>query len=316
MKKSLIVALLFAVVAAPAFATSALVLNPSVDQMLVAAGKNPLNYDYQNDGMIESLQGGLMEWILADPARPSHNAIHAAYAANYAYITGKVPQSNATYILFSNIWAMFATVGTPETIAAMNSDYAAYFATFAVNPADFNTSCAGLLGPDGDFDGDGYTNLEEYTANGGQDEDHPLADAAALAAVRAAFYPGVTTPTIVTTDLIISIAISPRATLFEGAAATLTATTQNGEAPLTIEWFKGATSVGTGTTLALTGALAEAGVYTAVVTDSTTPLPANATSNAITVSVLAAANLPVMGIAGLVLLAGLAGAIGVRKLRK
>lgn len=322
MKKSMIVALLVgvAVLASGAAFAGAFTLDPSVDATLTGAGKNVLNYDYQNDGMIESLQFGMLEYILANPSAPHHDQVHTAYAANLAYFTAKVPQINATYILFTKIWSLMATIGTQATLDAMNDDYNQpvsgrnYFITLGISFAAMDTSCGAFLGPDGDVDNDGYTNFEEYTAAGGLDEDHPLADVAALAAVRTAFYPLVTVPN--TTDLTISIAISPRATLFEGAAATLTASTLNGVAPLSIEWFKGTTSVGTGTTLALTGALTDAGVYTAVVTDSADPLPLRATSNAVTVSVLSAANLPVMGIAGLALLAGLAGAIGVRKIRK
>jgi hypothetical protein len=273
----------------------------------------PATCDLDANGMLDSDELALMEAVIAG----GNTNVAAAYAANQA-LFHQVFDPAAILYGAPNIDALcrllggLATLGDPAKVAWLVNEIETGFnevfaAAAPLVEANMVTTAQPVVGAGGDVDGDTLTNQAEYDAIDGI--------GGPGSALRTTFLTDAQTYDFVTTDLIVTISISPRTTLFEGSGATLTAVVGNGTAPTIVKWFRGSTEVGTGLTHNLTGALSDAGSYTAVVTDSSDPI-ASDTSNAITVSVLAAADLPVMGIAGLVLLAGLAGAIGVRKLRK
>lgn len=249
------------------------------------------------NGILDQAEAHLIFAILNNDSAPNHVAIHAAWTANLARATTDL--ALGMFAPYRPVVAVYTTIGTPESFQSI----AAFVSTYGVslNPANYNLTAAGWLGPNGDLDGDDYTNLVEF--EGAADE------AAYITGAQTVNAPPTLTVTVAGN---VSGAMTP-----SGTSVTLTATAVSGTAPYTYVWKKDGVATGdTGASLTFVAAVADSGTYTCQVTDSSAPAGTVDSSNSVVLNVMDAANLPAMGIAGIVLLAGLAGALGARKIRK
>lgn len=108
------------------------------------------------NGILDSDEFALLAQAISSHSSPLHEDGCAAFAANLAQATIDLPAG------YRETVAAYFTLGDSDSVTAM----VAFFAFFAIDldPADYNLSQAAFLGPDGDADGDGLTNKEEYDA--------------------------------------------------------------------------------------------------------------------------------------------------------
>ena len=116
------------------------------------------------NGMLDADEFAVLTTILADAGHPHHTAIHAAWQTNLAQMTSDLgPALLATDPGLDLFLAAFATLGSPDDW--MTIEYQLLF-TYepATRPAqsNYDLSQASLLAQDGDLDGDGITNRDEY----------------------------------------------------------------------------------------------------------------------------------------------------------
>jgi len=211
-----------------------------------------------------------------------------------------------------SILTALATEGDPTTITAADA-LVAQLGAIGITPPEGgisgNTAGFGsILGPEGDADGDGFTNRQEYNYFKG----HPDSGSTASATViKAQLTANITPPPTIPKVTILGSA----GTRQEGDTITLKALVENTTA-LTYAWTKvgSATVLGTAQQLVVSPAtLADAGKY---VVKITTASDGDVTSNPATVIVVPAGQLPIAGGLGLALLAGACALGGVGSIRR
>lgn len=166
-----------------------------------------------------------------------------------------------------------------------------------------------FLAKDGDADGDGYTNFEEYQEFAGV---KGPGDTFIAAVLDPSIYPGYVPPS---SD---KVTIYPSGTIKveEGGTIDLRVELKDLVAPYSIQWTKNGEDIdgATGNRLVIRDVTtADAGVYQCVVTDSSKGIYASAT---VTVQILPEGTIPVAGGIGLAVITTLCSAGGVLVLRR
>lgn len=256
-----------------------------------------LTSDNDGDGIPDATWDALISAILADTGQPTYGVVSAAWTANLAslvpvhdaLVTGGYPETTATAL--QSIWAAGLTcVGYGYVLAALTD-----FGLEALMPASPDISAGPIVGPNGNADGDAFSNVEEYGAAGGD---------------RAQFLTNALTPGgfTITTD-------PQGGNIFVGQSWTFTVAVANGVPPFLYQWKKGTTAVGTNTaSYTITNAqLSDAGSYTCTVSDQEWAM---VTSNPVILNVYDAGSLPAAGIYGLIALVMLCLGAGVIVLRR
>jgi len=108
------------------------------------------------NGILDSDEFALLADAVGSHSSPLHEDGCAAFQANYAQATIDLPAG------YRETVAAYFTLGDTDSVTAM----VAFFAFFLIelDPADYDLSQATFLGPNGDADGDGLTNKQEYDA--------------------------------------------------------------------------------------------------------------------------------------------------------
>jgi hypothetical protein len=120
------------------------------------------------NGILDSDELAVLSWILADASRPHHDAAHTAYAANLAQLDADMTSNPLAAAYKSQLLIAltgYITLGDAGGFARGAAIVAQ--AGLILNAANYNQTQAGVLAFDGDADGDGQTNLQEYTAIAG-----------------------------------------------------------------------------------------------------------------------------------------------------
>ena len=116
------------------------------------------------NGILDADEFAVLTTILADAGHPHHTAIHTAWQTNLARMTSDLgPALLATDPGLDLFLAAFATLGSADDW--MTIEYQLLFMYEpATRPAqsNYDLSQASLLAQDGDLDGDGITNRDEY----------------------------------------------------------------------------------------------------------------------------------------------------------
>jgi hypothetical protein len=120
------------------------------------------------NGILDSDELAVLSWILADVSRPHHDAVHTAYSANLAQLDADMtsnPLANAYKSQLLVALTGYITLGDAGGFARGAAIVAQ--AGLILNAANYNQTQAPVLAFDGDLDGDGQTNLQEYGAIAG-----------------------------------------------------------------------------------------------------------------------------------------------------
>lgn len=119
------------------------------------------------NGILDSDELAVLSWILADASRPHHDAVHTAYSANLAQLDAEMTADvllisyKSQYLIALTAYITLGDAGGFARAADLLSS------RIILNAANYNQTQAGVLAFDGDADGDGQTNLQEYTAIAG-----------------------------------------------------------------------------------------------------------------------------------------------------
>jgi hypothetical protein len=147
------------------------------DAVLTGAGLNPASTDGNGNaggdanGILDSDELAVMSWILADVTRPHHDGVHTAYTTNLARMNADMAR-NSTLSGLASIYAKplaaYITLGDAGGFARGAAILAQYSGGAVIlNTADYDQTQVGVLAFDADPDGDGKTNLQEYSAIAG-----------------------------------------------------------------------------------------------------------------------------------------------------
>ena len=205
----------------------------------------------------------------------------------------------------------YATEGDDQSMLALDT-LLGLLGQLGITPpsggvAAHTTGFKNIFGPEGDADGDGFTNRQEYNyfKNNADPGKTP-----AFTVVKAQLTAAVTPPATIPAVLVLS-----SGTYEEGTTLTLTAVAKNTTGALAYAWSKdGGPTIGTAQQLVIPVlALTDAGKYS--VTASSTQ-DGSILSNTVTVVVVAAGTLPIAGGLGLALLAGACALGGVGSIRR
>ncbi len=209
------------------------------------------------------------------------------------------------------ILAGYATEGDAQSVGALET-LLGLLSQIGIQPptggvAGNTTGFGTILGPDGDADGDGYTNRQEYNYF----KNNPDSGSTAAATViKAQLTASITPPATIPKCLVIG-----GGTFEEGGMLTLTAIAQNTTA-LTYSWSKdGGVSIGSASQFVIPVlALTDSGKYKCTIgIDNTGGV---VESNVVAVTVVPAGTLPIAGGLGLALLAGACALGGVGSIRR
>jgi hypothetical protein len=199
----------------------------------------------------------------------------------------------------------YATEGDAQSVGALDT-LLGLLGQIGITPpvggvAGNTTGFAAILGPDGDADGDGFSNRQEYNYFKSQGP---------AVAIHAELDPATVPPVGV-------IILGGGKTVEEGTSLTLTAATLPGTTALTFAWTKegSATVLGTAQQLVISVLkLSDAGKY--IVSITTDAQGTTVSSQAVSVKVVASGQLPIAGGLGLALLAGACALGGVGSIRR
>lgn len=227
--------------------------------------------DDNGDGLVDRAQFRLLDAVLRDDSAPHHAETLAAYQANLTRFTRdntlgvRCVFMEALYHFTCDDFNRFAagtfTLANPTSIQMLVSNFADS-ADIILDPANYNLSLAGLLPGNGDLDGDGYTNVQEYAAVCGN------IDAYVAAATDAAKNPA-TLPCCM--NCVLQITGEPQdAQKYAGQPLTLSVTVKDAEGTVHYQWYRGDDAVGADASeLALASLrVADGGPYRCVVTDA------------------------------------------------
>lgn len=121
------------------------------------------------NGMLDSAEMALVSAILANASLDlsgsggvDHTSVHNAWTQALSSATTDLSGALGIYPQIGTVAAGYAMLG-PDSFAAINAFTTGY--TFPLTSTyALALALDGFLGPDGDADGDGYTNIEEYDA--------------------------------------------------------------------------------------------------------------------------------------------------------
>lgn len=269
-----------------------------------------------------SYELGIMAAVLNDPTEPLHADALAGFKEYYQNIKDLVVQALTTagYIALvpavaphligslTGILAADATMGDETTNEALNQ-LLGLLADLGLTPPEGGIGALGTavpaLGPEGDADGDGYTNRQEYNYFVGSLE-YPAEDY-----VAAALDPAQTPPAVLTIT-------GPTGRVPLGADVTISVTVNIGTA-VNYQWYKDDAMLDgeTGSAVELLNAqVADSGVYRVDVNvDNGAGKAVELYSASFTLTV-SEFSVPVGGAFGLIMLAGACGMAGVAGLRR
>jgi hypothetical protein len=272
---------------------------------------------------------GLLAAIMNDTANPNNAAVVNAFKGNFEFfkvlvttalanvpvkadLRGLVP-SLAPYLAsgLTTILAGYATEGDLDTVAALDALINELGAIGVTPPAGGvagnTTGYPAILSPNGDADGDGFTNKQEYN----------VYKALGAAATIAAQLDG--TPACLPLVIPAVVTLGGTGTYEEGATLELIASAPNGMDVVGYEWFKDGIPLGITTPKLVINILAptHSGRYSCKIY-TTDPCYPVIVSRPIYVTVVPLGTLPLTGGLGLALLAGacaLGGVGGIRRRR-
>ena len=269
-----------------------------------------------------SYELGILAAVLNDPSEPLHAAALAGFKQYYQNIKDLVVQAltSSGYIglvsmfapnlvgSLTGVLAADATMGDATTNEALNQ-LLLLLEDLGLTPPPGGIGSLGTavpeLGPEGDADGDGYTNRQEYNYFVGSLE-YPAADY-----VAAALDPAQTPPAVLTIT-------GPTGRVPLGADVTISVTVNIGTA-VNYQWYKDDAMLDgeTGSAVELLNAqVADSGVYRVDVNvDNGAGKAVELYSASFTLTV-SEFSVPVGGAFGLIMLAGACGMAGVAGLRR
>ncbi len=144
------------------------------DTAMLTANLNPNSTDGNGDasgaanGILDSDELAVLAWVLADTGRPHHDAVHAAYTTNLTRMNLDMagnPNLAGLAAGYAVPLAAYITLGDAGGFARGQAILYTYSAhVLLTNPANYDQTQASFLSAAGDADGDGLTNLQEYTA--------------------------------------------------------------------------------------------------------------------------------------------------------
>lgn len=151
-------------------------------------GEDYLTADLDADGLPDYFQVGLVAYVLSVQTHPYSNLVHALYASSITQLQAE-PNYAAQIAPYHH-----AVAALMITSQAMADYWIAYFSlTGSYSPFIISKTADEPFSAQGDLDGDGYTNLEEFensqAAGGGIDEfmeaaNDPNSNGKALPALR------------------------------------------------------------------------------------------------------------------------------------
>jgi hypothetical protein len=238
-------------------------LDPEVD---------PLTRDTDENGIIDKAHVRLLDRVLQQEDAPEHTLILGVYLLNRLEVeedntlTNQCTLLQLLYKITCDELEMFIagvfTIGEPAYVELMLEQ--SLELGLEIDIADYNLAMNAYLGADGDLDGDGYTNLEEYESVCGQFDQF----------VEAAMDPALTPDTVPCCGVcVLTITEQPSGgRKYVGQPHVFSAVATDTEGAVTYEWFRNGESVLIGDTglfeiPSLT--LEDDGTYWCVITDAT-----------------------------------------------